>query len=61
MVCLTHYLRRRRERLLTEDAGLVIEEFRVEGFPKVMIQRPDIDPDAVVVPRVGRDEIDDDA
>ena len=38
MVCLTHYLRRRRERLLTEDAGLVIPDFRIADFPRSTVQ-----------------------
>ena len=38
MVCLTHYLRRRRERLLTEDAGLVIPDFRIADFPRSKVE-----------------------
>ncbi len=38
MACLTHYLRRQRERLLTEDAGLVIPDFRIADFPRSEIR-----------------------
>ncbi len=41
VVCLTHYLRRRASRLLTEDAGMPTADLRVADLPRSELQSVD--------------------
>ena len=43
VVCLTHYLRRRASRLLTEDAGMPTADLRVADLPRSELQSVDED------------------
>ncbi len=47
VVCLTHYLRRRASRLLTEDAGKPVADLRVADLPRSELQSVDEDRDEI--------------
>ncbi len=49
VVCLTHYLRRRASRLLTEDAGKPVADLRVADLPRSELQSVDEERDEMAL------------